>query len=336
MTPTLRSNRVFSLTISEPDPAAVPAFAAQALPSRIWMLDFILLAATWGASFMFTRLALLDFGAIPSAGMRVLIGAAVLLPILSRTGQLPDLARHWRKTFFVGLLNSAIPFVCFAYALLHITTGLSAIMNATVPLFGAVVAWVWLKDRPSGSRLLGLGLGFVGVALLASGKSGFQVSTPGITHTAQDSTWAVLACLLACLLYGIAASFTKRHIVGVPALVTAAGSQCGASLALAVPTLWLWPAQNPSLQAWLAILVSGVVCTGLAYVMYFRLIAALGPSKAMTVTFLIPVFAVFFGVVFLGETVTLWMLACALVVLCGTALSTGLVALPSVASTGKA
>lgn len=303
---------------------------------RLWLVDFILLAATWGASFMFTRLALLDFGAIPSAGMRVLIGAAVLLLILARKSQLPVLVLHWRKTFFVGLLNSAIPFVCFAYALLHITTGLSSIMNATVPLFGAVLAWAWLKDRPSASRLVGLALGFVGVALLASGKAGFQVTTPGISHTAQDSTWAVLACLFACLLYGIAASFTKLHLGGVPALVTAAGSQCGASLALVLPTLWLWPAQNPSLGAWLAILVSGVVCTGLAYVMYFRLIAALGPSKAMTVTFLIPVFAVFFGVAFLGEVVTLWMLGCALVVLCGTALSTGLAVIPVKAASAKA
>ena len=293
------------------------------------MLDFILLAATWGSSFMFTRLALLDFGAVPSAGMRVLIAAMVLLAILAKQHRLPDLARHWRKTFFVGLLNSAIPFVCFAYALQHITTGLSSIMNATVPLFGAVVAWIWLKDRPGGSRTLGLVLGFVGVALLASGKAGFQVTTPGVAHTALDGTWAVLACLLACLLYGIAASFTKRHIVGVPALVTAAGSQCGATLALVLPMVLLWPAHNPSWQAWLAMAVSGVVCTGLAYVMYFRLISALGPSKAMTVTFLIPVFAVFFGMVFLGEVVTLWMLGCALVVLCGTALSTGLVSLPT-------
>lgn len=300
------------------------------------MLDFILLAATWGSSFMFTRLALLDFGAVPSAGMRVLIGAAVLLLILARTRQLPLLAQHWRKTFFVGLLNSAIPFVCFAYALLHITTGLSSIMNATVPLFGAVLAWAWLKDRPGVSRLLGLGLGFVGVALLVSGKAGFQVTTPGISHTAQDSTWAVLACLLACLLYGIAASFAKLHLGGVPALVTAAGSQCGASLALVLPTLWLWPTQNPGLPAWGAMLVSGVVCTGLAYVMYFRLIAALGPSKAMTVTFLIPVFGVFFGVVFLGEAVTLWMLGCALVVLCGTALSAGLVVFPFKVKPSKA
>ena len=110
-------------------------------------------------------------------------------------------------------------------------------------------------------------------------------------------------------------------------LVTATGSQCGATLALVVPMLWLWPAQNPGLKAWLAMIVSGVVCTGLAYVLYFRLIGRVGPAKAMTVTFLIPVFAVLFGLVFLGEAVTLWMLMCGVVIVCGTALSAGLLSL---------
>ena len=311
-----------------------------------------MLAATWGSSFMFTRLAVLEFGTFTSAGLRVVIGAAVLLLILAFKGQLAVLGRHWRKTFFVGLLNSAIPFVCFAWALLAITPGLSSILNATVPLFGAVVAWFWLKDRPGGSRTLGLAIGFVGVVLLAWDKTGLaslSAATPAApfagarvpgaappgsagagladTHGVHPSL-AVLACLFACVCYGIAASFTKRFLTQVPPLVTAAGSQSGASIALVLPMLWLWPDQNPSLTAWAAMVVSGVVCTGLAYVIYFRLISRIGPTKAMTVTFLIPVFGVFFGTVFLGEAVTLWMLGCGLVIVCGTALSTGLVALP--------
>ncbi len=319
-------------------------------PGKSWLLDFILLGATWGSSFLFTRLAVVDFGALPSAGMRVVIGAAVLLLILGARRQLPVLGTHWRKTFFVGLLNSAIPFACFAWALLTITTGLSSIMNATVPLFGALVAWLWLKDRPSGSRALGLAIGFVGVSMLAWDKSGLGAliagsasttmptpystpySTPSSTSipTAEGSGHGlqILSLLLACLCYGIAASFTKRYLTQVPPIVTAAGSQCGATLALVLPMVCLWPAQNPGTTAWVAIAVSGVVCTGLAYILYFRLIGRVGPAKAMTVTFLIPVFAVITGVVFLGETVTLWMLGCGVVIVCGTVLSTGLVALP--------
>lgn len=284
---------------------------------------------------MFTRLAVVDFGALPSAGMRVLIGAGVLLLILGAKRQLPVLATHWRKTFFVGLLNSAIPFACFAWALLTITTGLSSIMNATVPLFGALVAWVWLKDRPGGSRLLGLAIGFVGVVLLAwdkthvaAGASTVASNAVGAAANGGDNTLQLLSLLLACLCYGIAASFTKVHLNQVPPLITAAGSQCGASLALVLPMLWLWPGKTPGLTAWVAIAISGVVCTGLAYVLYFRLIGRIGPAKAMTVTFLIPVFAVISGVAFLGESVTLWMLGCGVVIVCGTALSTGLVTLP--------
>ena len=296
-----------------------------------WLPDFLMLAATWGSSFMFTRLAVVEFGTFTSAGLRVVIGAAVLLLLLALKQQLPVLGQHWRKTFFVGLLNSAVPFVCFAWALLAITTGLSSILNATVPLFGAVIAWFWLKDRPSSSRTLGLAIGFLGVVMLAWDKTGLSSTAASVstadTHGVNPGL-AVLACLFACVCYGIAASFTKRFLTEIPPLVTAAGSQSGASVALVVPMLWLWPAKNPSLTAWAAMLMSGVVCTGLAYVMYFRLIGRIGPAKAMTVTFLIPVFGVFFGTVFLGEAVTLWMLGCGLVIVCGTALSTGLVALP--------
>ena len=107
-------------------------------------------------------------------------------------------------------------------------------------------------------------------------------------------------------------------------LVTATGSQLGAAIGLALPTLWLWPAHTPGTTAWLAVLALGVLCTGLAYVLYFRLIDKVGAAGSLTVTFLIPVFAVFYGVVFLGEAVTVWMLLCGAIILLGTALSMGL------------
>lgn len=220
----------------------------------------------------------------------------------------------------MGLLNSGIPFACFAFALLSISTGLSSILNATVPLFGAVVAWIWLKDRPHGWRTLGLAIGFVGVAMLAWDKASFKPDASGLS-----SGWAVLACLLACLCYGIAASFTKKYLSGLPTLVTAAGSQLGATLGLALPAIWFWPRQTPSVTAWLSLVWVGVVCTGMAYVLYFRLIERVGPARALTVTFVVPVFAVFYGALFLHETVNAWMLLCAAIIVCGTALAAGLV-----------
>ncbi|WP_341902411.1 DMT family transporter [Polaromonas sp. YR568] len=286
------------------------------------MVDFVVLAAIWGSSFLFMRIGAVEFGPLPTAAVRVTIAALFLLPIVWLRGLLPELRRNWRRVFIIGMLNSGIPFVCFSFALLSITTGLSAILNATVPMFGALVAWLWLKDKPTASRVLGLVIGFAGVAMLAWDKATFKpdasVIAPG---------WAVLACLFACICYGISASYTKRYLGGLPPLVTAAGSQIGATLGLALPAVWLWPQQMPGTHAWLALLAVGVLCTGLAYILFFRLIESAGPPRALSVTFLVPVFAVLYGVLFLGESVTPWMLLCAAVIVCGTALSTGLLKL---------
>jgi drug/metabolite transporter (DMT)-like permease len=131
--------------------------------------------------------------------------------------------------------------------------------------------------------------------------------------------------LLATLCYGIAASFTKRHMVGVPSLVSAAGSQLSAAFVLVPLAAWTWPDHAVSTHAWAAVAALGVICTGVAYILYFRIIARAGPAKALSVTFVIPVIAVLYGVVLLGETVTPWMLVCGAVIIVGTALSTGLV-----------
>lgn len=286
---------------------------------RTWIVDFVLLAAIWGSSFLFMRIATVEFGALPTAALRVAIAALFLLPLLWMRGLAPQLGKRWKPVFFVGVLNSGIPFACFSFALLSITTGLSAILNATVPLFGALVAWLWLKDRPNGARILGLVIGFAGVAMLAWDKASFKPDASGIAPG-----WAVLACLLATLCYGLSASFTKRYLSGMPPLVTATGSQAGATLALALPAAWLWPAKMPGMNAWLALAAVGILCTGVAYILYFRLIERTGPARALAVTFLVPVFAVFYGVLLLGEAVTTWMLICGAVIVLGTALSTGL------------
>jgi drug/metabolite transporter (DMT)-like permease len=301
---------------------AAPAAPAAGV-SRRWAIDFFLLGAIWGSSFLFMRLGVTEFGALPTAAVRVAVAAAFLLPLLWLRGLAPQLARHWKPIFVIGALNSGIPFACFAFALLSISTGMSAILNATVPLFGALIARFWLNDRLAPSRMAGLAIGFGGVALLAWDQASFKPDASGVAPG-----WAVLACLLATLCYGVAAHATKRYLGGLPALVTSTGSQLGALVVLALPAAWLWPDRMPGWQAWLSLLVVGVLCTGFAYILYFRLIEQAGPARALAVTFLVPVFAVFYGVAFLSEQVTSWMVLCGLVIVLGTALSTGLLALP--------
>jgi len=293
--------------------------------SPLLIAEFFLLAALWGSSFLFMRLGAAEFGALPTAGLRVAFAALFLLPVFFVRGVWADFRLRAKPILFVGLLNSGIPFALFAYAVMHITTGLTSILNATVPLTGAVVAWLWLKDRPGGSRMLGLLIGFVGVTLLVIGKSGF--SATGVAGAASTGTTllAMGACLLATVCYGLAASFTKRYLTGAHPLATATGSQIGASLGLALPTFWLWPETPVSLGAWGALAAVALFCTSIAYILFFRIIEQAGPSKALTVTFLVPVFALMYGVFFLGESITSWMVTCGVVIICGTALSTGLV-----------
>jgi drug/metabolite transporter (DMT)-like permease len=291
-------------------------------PARLprWIIDFVLLAAIWGSSFLFMRLALVEVGAMATAFWRVTVASAFLLPLALLRGHGADLRRSGWKVCVMGIFNSAIPFALFAFALGSITTGMSAILNATVPLMGALVAWLWLGDRPGASRALGLLIGFAGVALLALDKGSLLPAAPGSIAPG----WAVLACLVATLCYGLAATATKKYLAGMPALVTATGSQLGAMLGLALPTLLVAPPVVPSLRVVGALLALGILCTGAAYILYFRLIEEAGPARALAVTFVVPAFAVLYGTLFLGETVPLWMLMCGVVIVLGTALSTGL------------
>ncbi len=301
--------------------SAIPAALTQADNAPKWVGEFFLLSALWGASFMFMRLGAAEFGALPTAGLRVALATLFLFPILLQRGQWPALRQHWRKVLLAGLFNSAIPFALYAWAVMHITTGLASILNATVPLFGAIVAWAWLHERIGRMRSLGLALGFLGVALLAWRAPGGAGARSGL------APWAIAACLGATICYALAASYARRYLMGVPPLVTATGSQLGAALFLAIPTVWLWPERMPGLRAWAAIVAIAVLCTGIAYILYFRLIAHAGPSRALAVTFLAPVFAVVYGVALLGETVTQWMMICGAIIVLGTLLSTGLISL---------
>ncbi|MBH9575559.1 DMT family transporter [Inhella proteolytica] len=279
------------------------------------LAELLLLAAIWGASFLFMRLAGPEFGALSLAFVRVAGAALFLLPLLAWRQGLGVWRGHARALLAVGFLNSALPFALYAFAALHLPAGLSSILNATTPMWGALVAWVWLAQAPGAWRSLGLLIGFAGVVWLAAERTGLNLDA---------SLGAVLACLLATLNYALGAVATKRWLPGVPPLAVAAGSQLAAALWLLPFGLWAWPAQGPSLAAWGHLAALALLCTGVAYILYFRLMARVGPTQAITVTFLIPVFAVLWGALFLAEALTLGMLGGGLLVLAGTALALGL------------
>ncbi len=288
------------------------------------VIELVTLAALWGASFLFMRLGAADFGPAPLSFVRVLLAGVVLLPLLAWRGQMAALRRDWRAILVVGLTNSALPFMCFSYAALTINAGLSAVFNSTSPLFGALFAWLWLKDRLDTARIAGLLIGFAGVLWLVWDRAGLKPGAAG----AADAAPAILACLAATVLYGFSASYTKRYLTGVPPMAVATGSQLGAALFLAVPAVASWPQAMPDASAWGQAAVLAVACTAVAYLLYFRLIANVGPANAISVTFLIPVFAVVWGGIFLGERIDLAMALGCLVILIGTALVTGVLRWP--------
>jgi len=281
--------------------------------------ELVLLAALWGASFLFMRLGAYEFGPIALAAVRVGLASAMLIPLLASRGGLGELRTHWKGLLIVGALNSAIPFALFSFAALSITAGLSSIVNATTPLWTAVVAFVWLRQGLTPLRVLGLVIGFAGVAFLAWDKASFK---PGADHS---GLWAVLACATATFCYGVAANATKRYLTGASPLAVATGSQFAAALLLALPAAWLWPAAMPGTVAWSSAFGLAALCTALAYILYFRLMSRVGPTNAVSVTFLIPLFAILWGALFLHEAITAQMVAGGAIVLVGIALALGLV-----------
>ncbi|GGP24623.1 DMT family transporter [Silvimonas amylolytica] len=277
-------------------------------------IELVVLAAIWGASFLFMRMGSAEFGPVPLIALRVGIAALVLLPVITAASSRQHLRSHWKPLLIVGLTNSALPFCLFAYSTLYVNAGLDSILNATTPLWGALVAFVWLKVSLTRDQVLGMVLGLAGVLILVWNQLGAGQGT---------QTLAVLAVLVATLSYGFAGHYSRRNLVGLAPPLTAWASQFFSALVLLPGALYWWPQHAVSTTAWWAVIALGVMCTGLAYVLYFRLIAHAGASYAMSVTFLIPVFGVAWGALFLHEAIGMQTVTGCLVILLGTALATG-------------
>jgi drug/metabolite transporter (DMT)-like permease len=290
------------------------------------LIQLLILAALWGASFLFIRVGVSDFGVAPLMALRVGIGALFLFVVLLARRPAREAfgtlkSRAW-PLLVVGFLNSAAPFCLFAYAELTLSAGVTSVINATTPLWGALIAFLWLKDRLSALRSVGMVIGFLGVRMLVWD----QIAAPqGTGVTPVTAALAAAAALGATLLYGIAANYAKRHLTGVDSLTVATGTMTGATILLLPVAIATWPATPISMHAGGAVIALGVACTGVAYMLFFHLIAVAGPARAISVTFVIPIFGILWGALFLGEQVSLGMIEGCAVILVGTALAIGVI-----------
>jgi drug/metabolite transporter (DMT)-like permease len=276
--------------------------------------DLFLLAAIWGSSFLFMHLSVDDFGPFPLVEVRLGLSALFLLAVAGMLGRLAPLWRNVRRIAIVGLFAAGFPFLLFNVAAQSVPASVMAVINAMTPLFGALIARLWLKERLTPPRILGLGLGFLGIVLLVG---------PNLTFEAGGMGPGALACVAATLCYGYAASYTTRHLKGVDPLAMAAGSVTSGALAMLPAAILTWPEGPVAAGSWAAAVALALLCTGLAYILFYGLVDRVGASRSITVTFLVPVFGIFWGVMVLGESITLHMLGSAAVVLLGTLLATG-------------
>ena len=272
-------------------------------------LELTLLGAIWGGSFLFMRVAAADFGPFPLVEARLGLGALVLLPLLwaARAQFTPAL---WLRIAGIAAINSVIPFALFAWGAERAPAGIGAITNAMTVMFTALVAFLFFGERIGPRRLIGLVGGFVGVAILASGK------------TAGESVWpAALAGTAASLCYGFGLNFVRRYLTGYPSGAVAAANLVSGTVMLAPLAIYNWPHHPIGAASWASALLLGVLCTGVAFVFYYRLIARVGAPRTSTVTYLIPLFGVIWAWLILGEPLTLTMALAGALILAGVALS---------------
>lgn len=257
------------------------------------IVRLLLLGMIWGSSFIFQRITVPVLGVGITAAGRVLLGALVI-QLLRRSLAQPLLWRaRWKDYLIVGALTAGVPLLLFAVAARQLPAGYSAVLNSTVPMFTVLLLWLTQRQRPSSSKLAGVLAGVLGVAVLARF---------GVVELNLDTMLAFGAALGASALYAIGAVESRRRFASNEPMAIAAGTQTAAALILSpllfsfVPTKW--PAPTPII----ALLVLGLLCTGVAYALYFRLLRDVGSERATTVTFLVPVFAQLWGSLFLGES----------------------------------
>lgn len=286
------------------------------------LLLLILLAALWGPSFLFIKVAVEDIPPLTLVLGRVAIGATFLLVVLWASGRwLPHERRLWRHLAVVAMLHNALPWVLLSWGEQYIDSALASILNGTTPIFTIILAHFLVPgDRLSAPKMLGVLLGFAGLFLLI---------LPSLSDGAQASTWGLIAVTAAAAIYGVAMIYSRNHLRGLPPLVAPA-SQVLLATAYMAPLALLfdrpWTLPRPSTAALLSLFLLGILGTGLAFIVYYRLLETANPTYISMVTYVIPVFGVILGVIVLGEQLTWYALAGFALILLGVMVVNGLFA----------
>ena len=278
-------------------------------------LILVLLSAIWGASFLFLRISSPVFGPFFLIELRVASALLVLLPVCMAMRKHTEIAANWKPILVLSLFNMSLPFCLLAYATLSIGAGFASIINATVPFFTAFLAFTLWQHRLSLIAMVGMLIGFLGVVLLMLDYSG--------PLSANSNLMAITAALLASLFYGLAINVMAQYLPAVSGVAVTTGSLLFSSITLLPFALWYLPQEMPTGSIWLSVLALGVVCTGFAFVLFYSLINRIGRNLAVTNTFLIPLFSLVWGNLFLAEEVTLFMLFACTLVLTGVGMTTG-------------
>ena len=250
--------------------------------------------------------------------MRVASGLLVLFPLCIAMKKHHEIIANWRSLFVLSLCNMTLPFCLLAYATLSIGAGFASILNATVPFFTAILAFTFWQQKLSLTAVMGMLLGFVGVVLLMLSYSG--------PITANVPLKAIAAGLLGAVLYGLAINLTAAHLYKLSGVAITTGSLLFSSIILLPFAYWQMPDVLPTGSIWFSVFSLGIVCTGFAFVLFYRLISRIGSNLAVTNTFLIPLFSLFWGNLFLAEEVTTFMLFACMLVLAGVGMTTGTLA----------
>lgn len=282
------------------------------------LIRLLVLAAIWGGSFLFMRIAVPALGPAVLIEYRVASAALFLLVVGIALRKKLDLGANWRHYLVLGFFNSALPFFLFAYSARTLSASVMTVLNATAPMWGALLGAVWTRTGVSLRTAAGLALGTVGVALLV-----------GFDHVSArpGAGIAIAAALFAAFCYGVASLYAK-NAKRVDPFSNAHGSMWASAL-LVLPLLPFFPSPGqPTIGIMGATLALGILCSGIAYILYFKLIEDVGTTSALTVTFLTPAFGILWGALFLGERVGWYTIVGSAIVLLGTALVTGVIGVP--------